>query len=99
VGSGTFLTAVRWLCEPKKCCQDCLMSTAQSQCAVISSTVLALFQECATPPQVHLMSLHVISFTKALLVFVLQVTNAGVRRPGWEGKLGLGKIYSFYGML
>ena len=100
--SGMLLTAVRWLSEPKKCCQDYLMSTAQSQCAVISSTlacVLTFFQECATPPQVHPMSLHVISFTKALLMLVLQVTNVGVRRPGWEGKLGLGKIYSFYGML
>jgi len=50
-------------------------------------TYLQLFWKCATPLHIHPMfgtSLHVISFTRPSPVLVLQVTNARVRRPGYE---------------
>jgi len=50
--------------------------------------LLAVFWECVTPPHIHptsrYMSLHVISLTRPSPVLALQVTNAGVNRPGYE---------------
>jgi len=50
-------------------------------------TYLQLFWECATPPHVHPTSRQVIAcdqFYQAFPALVLQVTNAGVRRSGYE---------------
>ena len=38
------------------------------------------------------MSLHVISFTRPSLALVLQVRNAGVRRPGYEARRSLSAV-------
>ena len=48
--------------------------------------------ECATPPHVHptSMSLYVTGFIRPFPAFVLQATNAGVRRPGNEATVYLG---------
>ena len=40
------------------------------------------------------MSLHVISFTRPSPTLILQVTNAGVRRPGYEATDSIDKQYS-----
>ena len=64
--AGSFCTAVKWLSEPKKCLQDCQMSSAQSlhgPClwSVYSTLTYSwLFWECATPPHVHPTSRYVL---------------------------------------
>ena len=50
------------------------------------SCFTAVQTESATPPHVQVMSLHMIS-TRPSPVLVLQVTNAGVRRPGYEATI------------
>jgi len=75
-----FSTAVKWLSESKKCCQDVLPDVEHS---VVPWSMFA-FWDGATPPHVHRTrpgrSLHVISFTSPLVV---QATNAGVGRHGY----------------
>jgi len=44
---------------------------------------LLFFWECATPPHVQVRHTTRLSFTRPSPL-VLQVTNAGVRRPGYE---------------
>jgi len=75
----SYCTAVKWLSEPKKHRQDCLMSRAR---------LLAVFWECATPPHVHPMSRYVTAhdqFYQAFSCLVLQATNAGGERAGVRG--------------
>jgi len=47
-------------------------------------TYLLFFWECATPPHVQVHHTTWLSFTRPSPALVLQATNAGVRRPGYE---------------
>jgi len=49
----------------------------------IGST-LAVFPECATPPHIQARPHIGHSFTRPSPALVLQATNAGARRPGYE---------------
>ena len=54
-------------------------------------TYLLFFQECATPPHVQVHHTTWLTFTRpSPPVLVLQVTNAGVRRPGYEATMHAG---------
>ena len=57
----------------------------------------AVQKECATPPHVQV-RLHVISFTRPSPALVLQVTNAGVRRPGYKDTctIDVVNLYTLY---
>ena len=90
--SVTFCIAVRQLSEPKKCHPDCLRSilplVAAWSVVVIGNALTCSFSR--NVPLFHMStqrldtSLHVISFTRPSPALVLQVTNAWVRRPGYE---------------
>jgi len=45
---------------------------------------LLFFRECATPPHVQVRHTTWLSFTRPSPALVLQATNAGARRPGYE---------------
>ena len=77
-------TAVKRLSEPKKCRQDCLMSSTQSMLAIGSVTYLLFFRECATPPHIQVRHSMWFSFTRPSPALVLQATNTGVRRLEYE---------------
>jgi len=86
----SFCTALNWLSESKKRYQDCLMSSAQlfyGPClqSVAHSLTPFLPGMChsSTLPGT---SLHVTQFYQAFPMLVLQATNAGVRRPGYEAR-------------
>ena len=64
-----------WLSGPEKTCQDCMMLTLNH------SVAREVFSECAIPPHVHSMSMHVTARDQFYHMLVLQVTTAGVRRP------------------
>jgi len=53
---------------------------------VIGSTLahLLLSRECATPPHIQVCYFMWLSFIRPSPALVLQATNAGVRRPGYE---------------
>jgi len=51
-------------------------------------TYLQLFQECATPPHVQIHHCTWLKFTRPSPALVLLVTNAEVRRPGYEATYG-----------
>ena len=83
----SFCTAAGWLSGPEKCHQDCLMSTAQSLSGSwmqLLAHSLAVFQECATPPHVTCPPSKYQFYTRPCPALVLQATNAGVRRSGYE---------------
>jgi len=91
----SFFTTMKWLSEPKKCHQECLMSSAQSlhgpclQSIVHSLTcgysrnvpLLHTFTQCQGT------SLHVISFSRPSPALVMQAMTTGSRRPGYEARL------------
>ena len=57
----------------------------QSLFAISSALAyLQVFRECATPPHVQVCHCMWLSFTRPSPALVLQATNAGVRRPGYE---------------
>jgi len=59
--------------------------------SVAHSPNLWFFCECATPPHIHPTPRYIIAcdqIYQAFPVLVLQVTNAGVRRPGYKAKMG-----------
>ena len=90
----SFCTAVKWLSDPKKCQQGCLISSAQSfysvclQLAAHSITCGFSGYKChsSTRPGT---SLHMTQFTRPSPALVLQATNAGMRRPGYEAMIML----------
>jgi len=45
---------------------------------------LRFLQECTTPPHVQVRHTVWLSFTRPSPTLVLQATNAGARRPGYE---------------
>ena len=89
----SFCTAVKRLSESKKRRQDCLMSSAQSfygPCLQsVAHSLTCCFSECATPPHVQVHRTTWLSFTRPSPVLVLQATNAGARRPGYEVTIAL----------
>ena len=48
------------------------------------SRFTAVQKECATPPHVQVRHTTWLSFTRPSLALILQATNAGARRPGYE---------------
>ena len=85
-----FSTAIKWLSEPKKCCQGILADIEHS---VILWSMFA-FWDCATPPHVHqtcpARSLHVISFTSPFPHWYCKR-----QMLGWEG-LGMAMFLVSY---
>ena len=88
--SGTFfLYSCIAASESKKCRQDCLMSSAQSfygSCLQFGSvlTYLLFSWECSTPPHVQIRHTTWLSFARPSPTLVVQATNTGMRRPGYE---------------
>jgi len=88
--SGTFLLysckAAFWIQEmsPRMC--DVERSVVLRCVFAISSALayLLFFRECATPPHIQVRHTTWLSFTRPSPVLVLQATNAGARRPGYE---------------
>ena len=88
----SFCTAVKWFPKPKKCRQDCPMSSSQSfysrcLCSVVHSHTCGFSGNVPllhTSTQCPGTSLHVISFTRPSTAIVLQV-----RRPGYEASAAL----------
>ena len=62
----------------------------QSVFAIVSA--LGMCHSSTRPPNIQVRHLHMISFTRPSLALVLQVTNAGVRRPGYEARGGIGPV-------
>lgn len=80
----SFCTAVRWLSEPEECCQDCLMSTGQLLHGLWLRSVAHSLTCGPTPPRVHPMPGYITTCEEFYQVLVLQVTNARVKRAGYE---------------
>ena len=70
------------------------MSVVEADSARSTHIALKFTREC--PDYIHLRHLHVTSFTSPSPALVLQVTNAGVRRPGNEASLYSHIILLFY---
>jgi len=63
---------------------------ADVECSVVVQSVFArFFWECATPPHLQVCHCMRLSFTRPSSALVLQVTNTGVWRPGYETSLPL----------
>jgi len=56
-----------------------LLYSSHKHCGALA--YLLFFQECATPPHIQV---HHCIFIRPSPALVLQVTNTGVRRPGYE---------------
>ena len=89
--ANSFGIAVKQLSEPKKHCGDCLMLSAlwfHGPCLqlVVHYLLMFFFWECATPPHFHPTSRYIIAHDQCSPALVLQVTNAGVRWPGYEAR-------------
>ena len=90
--SGTFLLysckAAFWIQETSSSLSDVEHSVVLRSVFVIGNTLayLLFFQECATPPHVQAHHTTWLSFTRPSPTLVLQATNAGVRRPGYEAR-------------
>ena len=88
--SGTFLVysykAALWIQETSPILSDVECSVVLRSVFAIGSTLayLLFFQECATPPHVQLRHTTWLSFTRPSPALVLQATNAGAKRPGYE---------------
>jgi len=90
--SGTFLLysckAAFWIQEMSPRLSDVKCSVVLQSVFAIGSALayLTFFQECATPPYVHVCHTTWLRFTWPSPALVLQATNAGARRPGYEAK-------------
>jgi len=100
--SGTFLLhsckAAFWTQESLPRLSDVKCSVVLQSVFVIGSALIVFPGMChsSTHPG---MSLHVISFTRPFPALVLQVTNAGVRRPGYEANKALLLCWSVCGVV
>jgi len=63
---------------------DRLSAQHQTVLATFLGFFTAVQKECATPPHVQVRHWTWLSFTRPSPMLVLQVTNAGVRKPGYE---------------
>jgi len=90
--SGTFLLysckAAFWIQETSLTLSDVERSVILQSVFAIGSTLayLLFFWACATPPHVQVRHTTWLSFTRPSPALVLQATNAGVRRPGYDAK-------------
>ena len=91
--SGTFLL---YSCKAAFWIQGTLLRLSDVERSVVLRSVFAIgsalayllfFRECATPPHVQVCHTTWLSFTRPSPILVLQVTNAGVRRPGYKAIL------------
>ena len=88
--SGTFILysckAAFWTQEISSRLSDVKCSVVLRSVFAINSalTYLQVFRECATPPHIQVRHCTWLSFTRPSPGLVLQATNAGVRRPGYE---------------
>ena len=91
--SGTFLLysckAAFWIQETLPRLSDVERSVILWSGFAIGSALayLLFFRECATPPHVQVRHTMWLSFTRPSPALVLQATNAGVRRPGYEATI------------
>ena len=96
--SGTFplysCKAAFWTQETLPRLSDVKRSVVLQSMFAISTafTYLLFFRECATPPHVQVRHCTWLSFTRPSPALVLQATNAGVRRPGYEATLGYAEV-------
>ena len=81
-----FWTTVKWLFESKIRHQDCLMSSAQLFYGPCLWLVAHLLTCCFSGNVPHVQVCHCtwLSFTRPSPALVLQATNAGVRRSGYD---------------
>jgi len=80
-----FHMAVGWLSEPEQRRQHCLMSWSMVVIGIML-TYIWFCQGCVSPPDIHLLSRYITvwdEFYQGSPVLVLQVINAGVKRPGY----------------
>ena len=90
--SGTFLLysckAAFWIQEVSPRLSDVERLVVLWSMFAIGSALayLLFFPECATPPHIQVRHTTWLSFTRPSPALVLQVTNAGARRPGYEAK-------------
>ena len=95
--SGTFLLysckAAFWTQETLPRLSDVERSVVLRSVFAIGSTLtyLLFLQECATPPHVQVHHTMWLSLTRPPPTLVLQATNAGVRRPGYEANHTAGR--------
>jgi len=88
--SGTFVyyscKAAFWIQEMSPRLSDVKRSVLLRSVFAIGSALayLLFFRECATPPHVQVRYTTWLSFTRPSPALVLQATNAGARRPGYE---------------
>ena len=88
--SGTFLLysckAAFWIQETSLRLSDVERSVVLRSVFAIGSAFayLLFFRECATPPHILVRHTTWLSFTRPSPALVLQATNAGARRPGYE---------------
>ena len=99
----SFCTAVKrlfWIQETLLRLSDVERSVVLRSVFAIGSALayLLFFQECATPPLVQVRHTTWLSFTRPSPALVLQATNAGARRPGYEATISehiwLAKVYA-----
>ena len=92
--SGTFLL---YSCKAAFWIQETSPRLSDVECSVILRSVFAIgsalayllfFQECATPPHVQVRHTTWLSSTRPSPALVLQATNAGSRKPGYEATVG-----------
>jgi len=97
--SGTFLLysckAGFWIQETLPRLSDVERSVVLRSVFAIGSALayLLFLWECATPPHVQIRHTMWLSFTVPSPALVLQATNAGVRRPGYEARV-LARIWT-----
>jgi len=96
--STTLVISKKWLCvkelsEPKNIAKATwcwvLGFSMVHICDQWCTHLFAVFWECATPPHIHPTSRYVIAcdqFYQAFPTLVLQATNVGVGRPGYEAR-------------
>ena len=89
-------TSLLYSCKAAFWIQETPPRLSDVECSVILRSVFAIgnalayllfFWECATPPHVQVRHTTWLSFTRPSPALVLQVTNAGVRRPGYEARV------------
>ena len=94
--SGTFLLysckVAFWIQETSPRLSDVERSVVLRSVFTIGSALayLLFFREGATPPHVQVRHTTWLSFTRPSPALVLQATNAGARRPGYEATLNIG---------
>ena len=96
---GMVHSAVRWLSEPEKYHQYCLMSSVQSFYGLclrsvvhsLTCSFLGICHSSTCPPNVQVGHHNLPGLSRVSINLILQATNTGEKRPGYEAWVqGLG---------